>query len=129
MAVIVANHTGIIIVVLAFAIAFGVGNVFGLQDEGPLMMIAGPLTALFDIAYGLARRDGHLFVTNRGGKFVLFATVVFRCPLAGVGRYLHSWAITPEMRHLIHAIRTHHGLRLDSRQFRRRDSEAPEIGE
>ena len=32
------------------------------------MMIAGPLTALFDITYRLAKKDGHLFVTKRGGS-------------------------------------------------------------
>ena len=68
MPVIVANQMGVAILVLAFVIAFGVGHLFGLQEEGPLMMIAGPLTAMFDIAYRLIKKDGRLFVSDRGGS-------------------------------------------------------------
>ena len=47
---IIFNYAGIIIAVIGFAVAFGIGAIIGTSAEGPLMIIAGPLIAILDLA-------------------------------------------------------------------------------
>jgi hypothetical protein len=68
MAVVIFNFRGIVMCVVAFAIAFAIGAVCGLSGEGPLMIIAGPILAACDLAYRFGTKDGHWFSPDRGGS-------------------------------------------------------------
>jgi hypothetical protein len=68
MAVIIFNLRGIAMCAIAFGIAFAVGAAFDISGEGPLMIIAGPILAVCDLAYRLGSKDGHWFSPNRGGS-------------------------------------------------------------
>lgn len=74
---IIFNYIGIIMTVIAFAVAFGVGAVFGTDAEGPLMMIAGPLLAAMDVTYRLQTKEGHIYVPNRGGSLFFLPAWAF----------------------------------------------------
>lgn len=56
---IIFNYAGIIIAVIGFAAAFGIGAVIVTSAEGPLMIIAGPLIATLDLTYRFKSPDGH----------------------------------------------------------------------
>ena len=85
---IVSNYVGIIICALAFGIAFGVGKLLGVDGEGPLMVIDGPLVIAFDFAYRLMTKDGHWIVPHRGGSlfFVPAWCLYAWLDLSSVGR-------------------------------------------
>jgi hypothetical protein len=68
MGVILFNLPGIIMVAAAFGIAFGVGELTGYNSEGPLTLIGGILTLIFDLAYRLASKEGHWITPNKGGS-------------------------------------------------------------
>ena len=74
---IIFNYIGIIMTIIAFAIAFGVGAAFGTAAEGPLMIIAGPLLAGMDIAYRLKTTDGHIYIPHRGGSLFFLPAWAF----------------------------------------------------
>jgi len=65
---IIFNYIGIIICAVAFGLAFGIGKLLGVDGEGPLMMIAGPLVIALDFAYRLTAKDGHWIIPHRGGS-------------------------------------------------------------
>jgi hypothetical protein len=65
---IVFNYRGLIMVVAAIVIAFGAGSLFGFEDEGRLMLVMGPLTVLFDLAYRLTVAGGHWLYPSQGGS-------------------------------------------------------------
>lgn len=65
---IIFNYVGLIISVIAFAMAFGIGKLFGAEMNGVHMIIAGPLVAAMDIIYRLKTEDGHLYIPHRGGS-------------------------------------------------------------
>jgi hypothetical protein len=66
--VIFFNYVGIAIIAVAFAVAYGVGRLLGFSGEGPLMILAGPMIALLDLAYRFAKTDGNWLVPHRGGS-------------------------------------------------------------
>ena len=63
--------------VIAFAVAFGVGAVFGTSAEGPLMIVAGPLLAAMDIVYRLKSHDGHIYIPHKGGSLFFLPAWAF----------------------------------------------------
>ena len=65
---IIFNYPGIIIAAIGFAIAFGIGAIFGTSAEGPLMLIGGPIVALLDLGYRFTVKNGHWFIPHRGGS-------------------------------------------------------------
>src|SRR5262245_46877619 len=67
MTIIIFNWPGILMVAIAFAIAFGIGHLAGNSAEGPLMIIAGPLCVTMDLVYRLRHRERRWFHPNRGG--------------------------------------------------------------
>ncbi len=75
--VIIFNYPGIIMTAIAFAVAFGIGAIFGTDAEGPLMIVAGPLLAGMDIAYRLNRKHGHLYIPDRGGSLFFLPAWAF----------------------------------------------------
>ena len=62
------NGRGLLAFVLSFAAAEGLMAALQWSGEGRMMMLAGPLLALFDLAYRLARAVTFL----RGGPTILF---------------------------------------------------------
>lgn len=52
---------------IAFAIAFGIGHVANLSAEGPLMLIAGPLSLAMDLAYRFKIGERRWFSPTGGG--------------------------------------------------------------
>lgn len=71
------NAFGLFMLVVAFAIAFGVGNLIGTDAEGPLMIIAGPIVVAMDLTLRLKGEDGHLLIPNRGGSLFFLPAWVF----------------------------------------------------
>ena len=65
---IIFNPAGIAMAAAAFGIAFGVGQVAGISAEGPLMTIAGPLCAVFDLAYRYNFAERNWFRASAGGS-------------------------------------------------------------
>jgi hypothetical protein len=65
---IIFNIPGLIILLGAFGIAFGVGKLIGTTAEGPLMLIAAPLTIASDLFYRLKMRYGDLWRSAAGGS-------------------------------------------------------------
>jgi len=65
--VIVFNFTALIICAIAFGAGFGVTHIAGLEGEGPLMLIAGPIAALLDLVWR-KRHDDNWFRANGGGS-------------------------------------------------------------
>ncbi len=74
---IVSNAIGLIMTVIALAVALGVGAVVGMDDEGPLMMLAGPLLATMDFAYRMTSLDGHIYIPNKGGSLFFLPAWAF----------------------------------------------------
>ncbi len=74
---IIFNYAGIIMTVIAFAVAFGVGAVMGTNAEGPLMIIAGPLLAAMDVTYRLKTKDGHIGIPHKGGSLFFLPAWAF----------------------------------------------------
>jgi hypothetical protein len=62
------NLPGIVICGLAFGIAFGVGYFIGTSEEGPLMIIAGPLCAAMDASLRLRKGERRMFHPHAGGN-------------------------------------------------------------
>lgn len=75
--VIIFNYVGIIMTIIAFTVAFGIGGLFGTDAEGPLMVIAGPLLGAMDISYRLNTKDGHIYIPNRGGSLFFLPVWAF----------------------------------------------------
>ena len=67
MSIIIFNLPGIIMVAIAFGIAFGVGRLTGVSGEGPLMLIAAPLCMAMDLVYRFRRSERGWFHPNSGG--------------------------------------------------------------
>lgn len=67
MTIIIFSLRGIIMVAIAFAIAFGIGYLAGTSAEGPLMMIAGPLCVAIDLAYRIRPSERRWFHPSFGG--------------------------------------------------------------
>jgi hypothetical protein len=74
---IVFNVPGIVIAAVTFGIAFGAESLIGTHAEGPLMLIAGVLIVIFDLAYRLFRKDGHWLTPTKGGS--LFYLPAWSC--------------------------------------------------
>lgn len=62
------NYAGLIMCVIGFAAAFGLGALVGESAEGPLMILGGPLIAALDLFYRSQTRDGHWCIPHRGGS-------------------------------------------------------------
>jgi hypothetical protein len=67
MSIIIFNVPGILMVAIAFGVAFGIGHLAGTSAEGPLMIIAGPLCVAMDLAYRYKRADRRWFSPGVGG--------------------------------------------------------------
>lgn len=67
MSIIIFNVPGIIMIAIAFAIAFGAGHLAGTSAEGPLMIVAGPLCIVLDLIYRFKRADRRWFSPVVGG--------------------------------------------------------------
>jgi hypothetical protein len=65
---IIANNSGIAILVLSFGVAIGIGELLGITEEGPQMIIAGPLVAICDLGYRRIRPKGHWLRHHAGGS-------------------------------------------------------------
>ena len=74
---IVFNYIGLIMTVIAFAVAFAIGSVIGTNANGLLMIIAGPLLVAMDVTYRLKMEDGHILVPHRGGSLFFLPAWVF----------------------------------------------------
>jgi hypothetical protein len=66
MSVFVGNWRGLLLFMAAFGAAIGIGKTAGIQDEGLLMMIGGPLLAIGDLAHRAFTARGQWFA--RTGK-------------------------------------------------------------
>ena len=67
MSFIIFNVPGILMVAVAFGIAFGIGHLTGTSAEGPLMIIAGPLCTAMDLVYRFKRANRRWFSPSVGG--------------------------------------------------------------
>jgi hypothetical protein len=74
---IVYNLSGIIMFALSFGAAFGVGHLAGRSDSGLLMVIAGSLAVLLDLAYRRSSATGHWFHPARGGSLFFLPVWLF----------------------------------------------------
>lgn len=64
---IIFNLPGLVMLVVAFATAIGVGQLVGVSAEGPLMIIASPLLLAADLVYRGTRTDQQWFHPSGGG--------------------------------------------------------------
>ena len=48
-----------------------------LHIDGPLMIIAGPLIAILDLAYRFKSKNGHWFIPHRGGSLFFLPVWTF----------------------------------------------------
>jgi hypothetical protein len=71
------NRWGFGIFIIAFAIAYGAGKLFGLSREGPMMVIGDPLVIAFDLGLRCLRADGHWFSPERGGSLLFLPVWLF----------------------------------------------------
>jgi hypothetical protein len=62
------NLPGMVICGLAFGMAFGIGYLVGTSDEGPLMIIAGPLCTAMDTFVRLRKAGRRWFHPEAGGN-------------------------------------------------------------
>jgi hypothetical protein len=65
---IIYNYPGIIMGAIAFGIAFGVGHLTGISDEGPLMIMAAPLCIALDLFYRFKSPDRRWIHPDHGGS-------------------------------------------------------------
>jgi len=75
--VIIFNVPGISMVALGISIAFGIGMILGTSAEGPLMLISGPLVAIFDLAYRSTRPQPRWFHPGFGGSLFYLPVWLF----------------------------------------------------
>jgi hypothetical protein len=68
MSVIIFNWLGLAFCAVGFGIAFAIGYMLGITEEGFLMVIAGPITSAIDIVYRIKSKNGHWLNPNRGGS-------------------------------------------------------------
>jgi hypothetical protein len=68
--VIIFNFVGLGMLAACFGFAFGVGWLFGITDEAPLMLIAGPLVFFCDLLYRgkHAQNEGWWYRPRSGGQ-------------------------------------------------------------
>lgn len=71
------NLPGIVICGLAFGLAIGLGHLTGVSDEGPLMIIAGPLCAALDLSYRMRRPESEWFHPGAGGSIFSIPVCLF----------------------------------------------------
>ena len=77
MFVIIFNWLGLAFLVVGFAAAFCVRAVAGIQSEGALMLVLGPVVLAADLAYRLLRKDGHWFSSRKGGSLFFLPLWMF----------------------------------------------------
>jgi len=65
------------ICVIGFGLAFLAQCFLGSMSEGHLMIIAGPIIAILDIAYRLRSKDKSLFKSSKGGSLFLLPAWCF----------------------------------------------------
>ncbi len=68
MGILIFNLPGLVIIALAFAIAYGIGALTGRSEEGPLTLFGGLFVLIFDLSYRLLKANGHWFTPSRGGS-------------------------------------------------------------
>ncbi len=66
--IIIFNWLGMGICVIGFGLAFLAQFFLGSMSEGQLMIIAGPIIAILDIAYRLRSKDKSLLKSSKGGS-------------------------------------------------------------
>ncbi len=77
MGILIFNLPGLVIVALAFAIAYGIGEQTGMSEKGPLTLFGGLFVVIFDLAYRLLRTDGHWLTPSRGGSLFFLPAWMF----------------------------------------------------
>jgi hypothetical protein len=68
-----------------FGIAIGVGWLSGINAEGPLMILAGPLLTVFDLAYRRLHPRGRWFYHEGGGALFYAPVWMFGLLWLGLG--------------------------------------------
>ncbi len=71
MFIIIFNWPGIFMAAIACGVALGVGHLTGISEEGPMMLIMGPLCIAMDLIYRFTRSARGWFHPNFGGALFL----------------------------------------------------------
>ena len=71
------NLPGFAIFGIAFGAAFGVCHLIGTADEGPVMMIAGPLCCVLDGSYRYWKAERSWFAPHAGGSMFFIPIWLF----------------------------------------------------
>jgi len=74
---IIFNLPGIIMLLLAYGIAFGIGHLVGFSAEGWLMIVAGPLATMMDLVYRSKRSGQNWFHPAAGGNLFFIPVWIF----------------------------------------------------
>lgn len=64
------NLTGFTLFAISIGAAFGIGCLIGTTEEGPLMIIAGPIAIALDLLVRLKGEDGHWIAPGGGGALL-----------------------------------------------------------
>lgn len=65
---IIFNSIGLIIFGVSFGAAIAIGKLLSINEEGPLMLIGGPLIIALDAGYRMIAHDGDWTTPDRGGS-------------------------------------------------------------
>ena len=71
------NISGLIIFLFAFGIAIGVGHLVSVSEEGPLMLIGGPLCIATDASFRMSKPERRWFHPHAGGSFFFLPMWLF----------------------------------------------------
>ena len=91
---IIFNVPGIVMLAVAFAVAFGVGSLLGTSAEGPLMVLASPLLIVAEL--GLPRKENQqaMVPSKRRRNAVLLAHLGMGHFVADPGPRLRGFRLT-----------------------------------
>lgn len=77
MGILIFNLPGLVIIAIAFAIAYGIGELTGKSEKGSQTVFLGLFVLIFDLAYRLLRTEGHWFNPSKGGSLFFLPAWMF----------------------------------------------------
>ena len=94
---VVFNRAGFLLFVLSIGIAAVIGHLLNLSEEGPMMIIAGPIFIAADLFVRFTGDDNHLLKPRAGGSILFVPGWIVGVFWIGIGiaRVTGVWAFDP----------------------------------
>jgi len=81
------NRSGLAMLAIGFATAFGIGEFRHITAEGPLMIIASVILIPMDLIYRFTRKERHLFHSSGGGNLFFIPIWIWGLFWISLGTY------------------------------------------